>query len=158
MKHFALVLFLGLVGLIFQPEGSNASEVIDPSRATRESGDSTLWYDIRLLGVEGQGWTETKAAFDRLPARAEGVVRDPVWQLSRHSAGLCVRFVTDATTIKARWTLTSDRLAMAHMPATGVSGLDLYAKLDGRWHWLGVGQPNQKTNTATLASGSEQRL
>jgi lysophospholipase L1-like esterase len=44
---------------------------------------------------------------------------------------------------------------MPHMPATGVSGLDLYVKADdGRWRWLGIGQPlESKTNTATLASG-----
>jgi hypothetical protein len=61
--------------------------------------------------------------------------------------------VTDATAIQARWTLTSDRLAMPHMPATGVSGLDLYALENGRWHWLGVGRPDKTTNTATLATG-----
>jgi lysophospholipase L1-like esterase len=134
--------------------GRVSSDVIDPSRATIQPGDPTRWYDVRLLGIEGQGWTETQAPFDRLPARAEGVVRPPVWGLSRDSAGLCVRFVTDAAVIKARWTLTSDRLAMPHMPATGVSGLDLYARLDGRWQWLGVGQPHEApTNHATLASG-----
>ena len=44
---------------------------------------------------------------------------------------------------------------MPHMPATGVSGLDLYVKADdGRWRWLGVGQPqDKKTNTSTLVSG-----
>ncbi len=66
-----------------------------------------------------------------------------MWGLSQHSAGLCVRFVTDAANIQARWTVTSDRLAMPHMPATGVSGLDLYVKVDGRWRWLAVGQPRQ---------------
>ncbi|MGA1199695.1 MAG: SGNH/GDSL hydrolase N-terminal domain-containing protein, partial [Candidatus Latescibacterota bacterium] len=79
-----------------------------------------IWTDIRDLRIEGQGWTDTKAPFDRLPARAEGVVRDVVWNLSRHSAGLCVKFKTDAKEIHARWTLTLDRLAMSHMPATGV--------------------------------------
>ena len=115
----------------------------------------TRWVDARGLEVEGQGWSDTKAPFDRLPAGAEGIVRPPVWDLSRHSAGLCVRFATDATTIRARWTLTSDRLAMPHMAATGVSGLDLYVRAeDGRWRWLGVGQPREApTNTATLAGG-----
>jgi hypothetical protein len=129
------------------------SQSIDPAKARRDESGQTLWYDIRELGVEGQGWKETKAPFDRLPAKAEGVVRDAVWGLSRHSAGLCVRFVTDATNIQARWTVTSDRLAMPHMAATGVSGLDLYVKVDGRWRWLAVGQPRQApTNTAQLAS------
>jgi hypothetical protein len=89
-----------------------------------------------------------------LPAKAEGVVRAPVWGLSRQSAGLCVRFVTDAAAIHARWTLTSNNLAMPHMPATGVSGLDLYVHMpDGRWQWVANGRPTQQTNTAALASG-----
>ena len=77
-----------------------------------------------------------------------------MWDLSRDTAGLLVRFMSVATSIQARWTLTSGRLAMPHMPATGVSGLDLYVKADdGRWRWLGVGQPVEKTNTTTLVSG-----
>jgi hypothetical protein len=115
---------------------------------------STRWHDVRDLGVEGKGWTDTRAFFDRLPAKAEGVVRKEVWGLSRDSAGLCVRFATDATTISARWSLTSDRLAMPHMPATGVSGLDLYVKTDEGWHWLAVGQPDRtRGNTAVLVKG-----
>jgi lysophospholipase L1-like esterase len=44
---------------------------------------------------------------------------------------------------------------MPHMPATGVSGLDLYVKADdGRWRWVGVGQPQEsKLNTSTLVAG-----
>ena len=112
------------------------------------------WHDLRTLGIEGQGWTDTKAPYDRLPGKAEKLVRDAVWGLSRHSAGLCARFVTDAPAIQARWTVTSNRLAMPHMPATGVSGLDLYVKTeDGDWRWLGVGQPKDVTTTATLVQG-----
>jgi hypothetical protein len=84
------------------------------------------------------------------------MVRDAVWGLSRHSAGMCVRFVTDANAIQARWKVTSTRLAMPHMAATGVSGLDLYVKSNKGWRWLGVGQPkNEKdlTQTATLVTG-----
>jgi lysophospholipase L1-like esterase len=134
--------------------GVRAGDVLDPALAKRQPGESTLWYDARLLGVEGQGWSATQAPYDRLPAKAEGLVRDPVWSLSRNSAGMCVRFVTDAPAIAARWTLTSDRLAMPHMPATGVSGLDLYVKQGARWHWLAVAQPKAfPTNTAPLVTG-----
>ncbi len=116
--------------------------------------DGTAWYDARNLSCEGQGWSETKSDYDRLPAKAEGEVRDVVWDLSRHSSGIAVRFVTDATTIHARWSLTLDRLAMSHMPATGVSGVDLYVRDDeGRWRWLACGRPSEQTNTARLVSG-----
>jgi hypothetical protein len=113
--------------------------------------DTTQWTDVRTLGVEGQGWTDTKAPYDRLPARADGTVRAAVWSLSRHSAGMHARFVTDATAIQARWAVTSSNLAMPHMAATGVSGLDLYVKTEkGQWHWLAVGRPTKQTNSASL--------
>ena len=114
---------------------------------------SLHWTDIRQLGVEGRGWNNTKDFYDRLPAKAEKTVRPPVWSLSRDSAGLLVRFVTDAQEISARWALTSTNLAYPEMSATGVSGLDLYVKDDaGQWRWLGVGEPRGQTNTAKLIS------
>ncbi len=131
--------------------GDARQDTTEPKKASRP----THWVDVRELDVEGKGWTDTKSFFDRLPAKAEGVVRPPVWNLSRQSAGLLVRFTSDATSIQARWTVTSSELGKPHMPATGVSGLDLYVKADdGRWRWLGVGRPDDgKTNTGTLAKG-----
>jgi len=112
------------------------------------------WHDIKAFGVEGRGFDDTEVFYDRLPARAKSLVRPAVWSLSRDSAGMAVRFVTDATTIKARWELKDAGLAMDHMAATGVSGLDLYAKIDGQWRWLGVGRPKKyPLNEGTLASG-----
>ena len=107
------------------PSSSRPSRRIDPALAKPDGDGKILWYDLRHVDLEGQGWKDTKAAYDRLPARAEGVVREAVWNLSRRSAGLCVRFVSDAPAIHARWTLTGKDLAMPHMPATAVSGLDL---------------------------------
>ncbi len=114
--------------------------------------DALSWYDTRHLDVEGKGWIDTKSFYDRLPAKAEAVVREPVWNLSRHSAGMCVRFVTDANEIQARWELRLKNLAMPHMPATGVSGLDFYVKdTGGKWKWLAIGRPTQfPVNSVTL--------
>jgi hypothetical protein len=134
---------------------ASAADAIDVAKARVEG--NVAWYDIRQLGVEGQGWSDTAAPFDRFPAKAEKTVRGSVWGLSRHSAGLCVRFVTDSPEIHAKWTLTSPNLAMNHMPATGVSGLDLYVKTEsGKWRWLAVGRPTAQTNQARLASGIPQ--
>ena len=117
--------------------------------------EEITWHDIRDLAIEGKGWDDTESFYDRLPARARGVVRDPVWDLSRHSAGICARFVTDATAIQARWRLRCESLAMSHMAATGVSGVDLYARADdGCWRWLGCGRPEEfPTNAADLTAG-----
>ncbi len=117
--------------------------------------EAVIWHDLRQLELEGQGWTDTASCYDRLPARAQAVVREPVWDLSRHSAGLCARFVTEASVLQARWTLTAQSLAMPHMPATGVSGLDLYARTEaGPWRWLAVGVPQVfPTSQVQLVSG-----
>jgi hypothetical protein len=110
------------------------------------------WIDARELAIEGKGWPDTKHFYDRLPAKAEGTVRSAVWTLSHDSAGMAVRFTSDATAISARWTLRKEQLAMAHMPATGVSGLDLYVRNEGKWHWLGGGRPDKSpTNEKQLA-------
>ncbi|MGH7199104.1 MAG: SGNH/GDSL hydrolase N-terminal domain-containing protein, partial [Planctomycetaceae bacterium] len=136
-----------LLGLCLFTVPVAAGEAVSPDLARRGSENGVLWYDATLLTLEGQGWNDTESEYDRLPARAKGSVREAVWSLSRQSAGLCVRFVTEATELHARWTLTSPRLDMAHMPATGVSGLDLYVKTDGRWRWLACARPAAQSNT-----------
>jgi hypothetical protein len=139
--------------LLLAPLALHAEAPIPPEKAKADESAGVLWYDLRLLDVEGQGFTDTKAPYDRLPAKAEDVVRPPVWSLSRHSAGICARFVTNSPEIYCRWTLTSPRLAMPHMPATGVSGIDLYVKHEGKWRWLACGRPTAQTNSAKLVSG-----
>ena len=115
---------------------------------------NVVWHDVREWGVEGKGWDETEKYFDRFPARAKKSVRPAVWNLSRDSAGMLVRFRTDATTISADHTVTSASLAMPHMPATGVSGLDLYAENDqGQWRWAAVTMPQARTTTGEIISG-----
>lgn len=130
---------------------SSLAQHADAAELARTVDGDLAWYDVRDLGVEGQGWADTKAPFDRLPAKAEGVVRPPVWSLSRHSAGLCVRFQTSSTMINARWKLTSAKLEMPHMAATGVSGVDLYVKVANKWRWLATGRPTKQENATTLA-------
>lgn len=115
--------------------------------------DAMEWRDLRELTIEGKAFADTVDFYDRLPAGAEGRVPDPVWNLSRDSAGICARFVSDAAALHARWTLRKGNLAMDHMPATGVSGLDLYVRIEGAWRWLAVGRPTQfPTNEVQLCA------
>ena len=100
------------------------------------------WTDVSTWRLEGRAFDDRAAPFDRLPAAAKASVRKPVWDLSRHSAGISARFVTDAREVHVRYRLTSARLSMYHMPATGVSGVDLYARDDARrLRWVGVSRP-----------------
>ncbi len=135
MARIPLVVFASVVALLAQ----------EPA---------TTWVDSLTLDVEGRAFADVAAPFDRLPARAETLVRKPVWELSRNSAGIAIRFRTDAEKIQARWRVTSETLAMPHMPATGVSGVDLYVRLDsGAWRWAGSGRPKKRDSEATLISG-----
>ena len=118
--------------------------------------DNVAWHDVTQWGVEGRAWEdqERKRWFDRFPAKAEGRVTGAVWNLSRHSAGMMVRFKTDSTAIHARWKLLSSRLGMPHMPPSGVSGLDLYARDDtGKWRWAAATRPNKQEMQAVLLTG-----
>lgn len=86
--------------------------------------------------VRGQAWnSELKGSYARLPERAREKVRAPLWNLSRQSAGLSIAFYSDAPEIKIKY-VVSGGFAMEHMPATGVSGVDLYATdCHGRQRW-----------------------
>lgn len=92
--------------------------------------------DAGFLVIDGRGWQEGMAnPYDRLPASAEKQVRGPVWFHSRSAAGLYISFRTDAARIQVRYGVKGEK-AMPHMPATGVSGLDLYARdANGQWIW-----------------------
>jgi lysophospholipase L1-like esterase len=87
--------------------------------------------------IEGQAWRgkDIQNPYDRLPAEAEKSVRKAVWDLSRNSAGLMIRFRASTDKVTVRYVVTGKQ-GMPHMPATGVSGVDLYAGTsDGDWLW-----------------------
>jgi hypothetical protein len=48
-------------------------------------------------------------------------------------------------------TVTSASLALPHMPATGVSGIDLYALDGGQWKWVEVSRPKEVTTVHTVS-------
>jgi hypothetical protein len=148
---------LACLAIVGAPSVVFAAEVASQKAKASPDG-KTLWYDGKDLVVECKGWTDTKSFYDRLPANAESKVTPSVWGLSHDSAGLCVRFTSDAPSLEVRWTLLPERnLSMPHMPATGVSGVDLYSQdASGRWYFVGNGPPAAATNTAKFTPPSGQ--
>jgi hypothetical protein len=64
------------------------------------------------------------------------------------------RFKTDATSIWANYKLMNSRIAQPHMPATGVSGIDLYARDEhGKWRWVNVTKPAMQEVKVAIDSG-----
>jgi len=113
-------------------------------RGIRDS--SSLWIDAKSLTVEGMGWTSENMIedFTRLPNKYQDTVTENVWSLSRHSAGIHIRFIVKGTReIKASWVLRAER-SMPHMTLQAINGLDLYVKHDGQWVFAGTGKPAAK--------------
>lgn len=110
------------------------------------AAQGTVWHDPLEEGakngaeyVHGRGFVQQD--YCRLPETAQGTVREAVWNLSRNSAGLCLRFTTDSPAITVRYDVTGGH-AMPHMPATGVSGVDLYNGRGERcWGGYSFGTP-----------------
>ena len=86
--------------------------------------------------IHGRWWkNELKDNYHRMPERAEKDVRKPVWDLSQNSAGLSIVFRSNSPEINVRY-LTNSGRQMTHMPATGVSGIDMYATdQNGKQYW-----------------------
>jgi hypothetical protein len=122
------------------------------------------WHDVTAWGVEGRAWDDQQRLryFDRLPvaAKEEGSKildfygKFSLWDLSRCSAGMMVRFRSDATAFHVRYRLLNADLALPHMPATGMSGVDLYARDDsGRWRYVQGNKPTSQEVNGELISG-----
>ncbi|HRE06455.1 MAG TPA: SGNH/GDSL hydrolase family protein [Opitutaceae bacterium] len=148
-RWFCTVVFASGVSLFAQTPATPPPDTsrMDPAMAASKAAKDEValqWHDVTTWGAEGREWPERKRLrwFDRLPAEAEGRVTNNVWNLSRDSAGMMVRFKTNAPAIHVHYKLMKDRLGMPHMPATGVSGVDLYARDEkGAWKWVNVTRP-----------------
>jgi hypothetical protein len=142
-----------LIALMVLQFALHSIEAATPARNSIHhdpAGPVTIdWYDAALLPIEGRGWPQAEAPFVRLPARVETEVTEAVWRHSRCSTGLALRFASNSPRLFVRW---SGGGAMKHMPATGVSGLDLYGRSgdDQPWTFLAVGIPDTSETTRTL--------
>lgn len=92
--------------------------------------------------VHGQGWESISHTFVRLPDEAKSKVREPLWNLSRNSAGLSLVFRSNSPEIDIRYQVKGKNYGMFHMPPTGVSGVDLFAiDIEGEERWCAPNFP-----------------
>lgn len=120
------------------------------------SAQTIKWHNPEQAGfpvVQGQAFQgeEREGFYHRFPARAKDDVRKAVWNLSRNTAGESICFSTGSKNIKIRYKVLR-RKSMPHMPATGVSGVDLYAcDKDGKEIWLAPKYAFKDTVTYTYS-------
>jgi len=126
MKYFLLVLISSFSVLTF----SQQTETIIT--------DSTvIYYGRQHFLIEGTAILDSlkESPYDRLPISYKEKVREPVWDLSKASAGITVRFHSNSTSINLKWTVLND-FDMPHMAATGIKGIDLYTKYNNKWRYV----------------------
>jgi lysophospholipase L1-like esterase len=95
--------------------------------------------------------------YDRLPLSYKAIVREPVWDLSKSSAGMSIRFLSNSKSINVKWTILNN-LKMSHMAETGIKGVDLYFKNKGNWQYLNTGRPDGIENEATLKNNMSEDM
>ena len=142
---------LTLVAALLFAWGAAAQD--EPARA-----EGYRYVNATELLLGGKVLPETFERYSRLPASLENVARKPVWRLGRNSAGLYVRFRSDATAVRLRWTSLGKHY-MNHMSPTGDRGVDLYILNDkGAWLFARSGRPGKVDLVRrTGAEQAEQR-
>jgi len=70
-----------------------------------QKADQTKFYGKEHFLIEGTIIPEhlKESPYDRLPFSYKELVRTPVWELSKSSAGISIRFSTNSTTLKVKW-------------------------------------------------------
>lgn len=118
----------------------------------RENMDSSsVFSDASMFTVIGK--VPQTDLYSRLPQSAEGNVRPPVWNFSQNSAGVSIRFTSNSTSIKIRWTLKNN-ITMSKMTFVASKGFDLYVRENNKWQFVGIAEPkNAIHNEATIIEG-----
>ena len=103
-----------------------------------------VYHDASKFPLLGKATEATGARYERLPDSLKNISRAPLWNLSRNSAGMAIRFRSNSTTIAAKWE-TLINFHMNHMTDTGAKGLDLYClQKNGEWRFVNSGRPGGK--------------
>ena len=122
------------------------SQEIDLSDET-----NVTFYGSEHFLIEGSAVADSlkESPYDRLPSSYKEKVRTEVWDLSKASAGISVRFHSNSTSLQIRWSVLND-FQMNHMASTGIKGVDLYTKFKGQWRYVTTARPTDTINEQKL--------
>ena len=131
---------------------------------TINNESNVSYYGRDHFLIEGTAVADSlkESPYDRLPVSYKDKVRQPVWDLSKSSAGITVRFHSNSTSINLKWTVLND-FDMPHMASTGIKGIDLYTKYNNKWRYVTtagaiVGLKKYQNKSKPLDSISEFEL
>ena len=136
MRKFSVLLFALLISL----GGISAKDMI--------------YHDATQFPLYGTAVKNDSVTFTRLPDSLKTKVRKELYDLGTNTAGLFIRFSSNATKMKVKWNSTFN-VEMNHMAPSGIRGFDIYTLMeDGSWEFVGPARPvvNKKQSTATVFS------
>ncbi len=119
-----------------------------------------IYHDARQYPLYGSV-VPVEEGFTRFPKEMkEKVERELLYTLGTNTAGMAIRFSSDATDLSAKWVSTLE-LEMNHMTPVGIRGLDLYT-LDenNEWTFVSSVRPtvNKKASKYTIVNGMERKM
>ncbi len=124
----------------------------------RQEGKIKFYNKAHFL-IEGTTFPDSvkENSFDRFPLSTKEKVRPTIWNLSKASAGISIRFLTNSSSISVKWELMNDT-KMSHMAETGIKGIDLYCNVDDDWQYVNTAKPAGKTNEFQLINSMKPEM
>lgn len=122
-----------------------------------QSYAQVIYHDASSFPLLGKATESTGARYERFPDSLKNISRAPLWNLSRHSAGMAIRFSSNSTKIAVKWEVLLNN-QMNHMTDVGVKGLDLYClEENNNWRFVNSGRPTGKINQATIIANMQPK-
>lgn len=116
-------------------------------------------HSLSKFRPNGLGFLNLKREhpFDRFPLLYKNKVRREVWDLAKNNSGVSINFSTNSPFIELQWEVQRN-FTMNHMPNSGIKGIDLYAKLNNIWQYVGTGIPEGKKNHSMVIQNMKQNI
>jgi hypothetical protein len=147
LRYIFMFLFISISVLCISQELNNIKQT------------NVIYFGKEFFLLEGTEIVDSlkENLYDRLPISYKQIVRQPVWVLSKASAGMSIRFLSNSTSINVRWILLNNN-TMNHMAETGIKGIDLYFKNNENWQYVNTARPTGKENEALLISNMSNEM
>jgi len=118
------------------------------------SANDMVYYDATKFPLYGSAVKNDSVTFTRLPDSLKTKIRKELYDLGTNTAGLFIRFSSNARKMKVKWNSTYN-VEMNHMAPSGIRGFDVYALMEnGKWEFVSPARPvvNKKSCKATVFS------
>ena len=141
-----------LATLILAAGVANIATSANAAAPANDAKNTTYVYkNATELPVYGQLTTDTFEPFSRLPESMKDTVRPAVWRLGRNSAGIYVRFTSDAGDLNFKWRSTFGNNG-DNMTGITQRGMALYVLEGDTWYYLTSIRPRRAPATDKAAT------